>query len=136
MSVDVPAGRVLVVDDDPLNRMLLTRSLEQQGHRVDSAVNGLEALEVLREKPFDVVLLDIVVRCIEMVPRTTSPSPSIRSSCAPGSTPRWPGSASTRWNASGCARSSPGLCPSTSSMMSSNERTRTFAWAALAASER
>src|SRR5213596_3254241 len=61
MSVDVPAGRVLVVDDDQLNRTLLTRSLEQQGHRVRSAVNGQEALEILRENPFDVVLLDIVM---------------------------------------------------------------------------
>src|SRR6266536_5904250 len=61
MSVDVPAGRVLVVDDDPLNRMLLTRSLEQKGHRVGSAANGQEALEILRENPFDVVLLDIVM---------------------------------------------------------------------------
>jgi DNA-binding response OmpR family regulator len=61
MSVDVPAGRVLVVDDDPLNRMLLTRSLEQAGHRVGSAASGQEALEILRERPFDVVLLDIVM---------------------------------------------------------------------------
>ena len=61
MSVDVPAGRVLVVDDDPLNRMLLTRSLEQEGHRVGSAASGQEALEILRGKPFDVVLLDIVM---------------------------------------------------------------------------
>src|SRR5262245_52894721 len=61
MSVDVPAGRVLVVDDDPLNRMLLTRGLEQEGHRVGSAANGQEALEILRENPFDVVLLDIVM---------------------------------------------------------------------------
>jgi adenylate cyclase len=61
MSVDVPAGRVLVVDDDPLNRMLLTRSLEHEGHRVGSAATGQEALEILRENPFDVVLLDIVM---------------------------------------------------------------------------
>jgi class 3 adenylate cyclase len=61
MSVDVPAGRVLVVDDDPLNRMLLTHSLEQEGHRVGSAASGQEALKILREKPFDVVLLDIVM---------------------------------------------------------------------------
>ena len=61
MSVDVPAGRVLVVDDDQLNRVLLTRSLERQGHRVGSAASGQEALEILREKPFDVVLLDIVM---------------------------------------------------------------------------
>jgi adenylate cyclase len=61
MSVDIPGGRVLVVDDAPLNRMLLTRSLEQEGHRVRSAANGQEALEILRDNPFDVVLLDIVM---------------------------------------------------------------------------
>ena len=48
MTVDVPAGRILVVDDDPLNRMLLTRSLEQEGHRVGAAASGREALEILR----------------------------------------------------------------------------------------
>ena len=61
MNVDVAPGRVLVVDDDPLNRMLLTRSLEQEGHRVSAAASGQEALDILREKPFDVVLLDIVM---------------------------------------------------------------------------
>ena len=47
-ELDVPAGRVLVVDDDPLNRMLLTRSLEQEGRRVGSAASGQEALKILR----------------------------------------------------------------------------------------
>jgi adenylate cyclase len=56
-----PVGRVLVVDDDRLNRMLLTRSLEREGHRVRCAEDGLGALEVLRHDPYDVVLLDIVM---------------------------------------------------------------------------
>jgi CheY-like chemotaxis protein len=56
-----PAGRVLVVDDDRVNRMLLTGSLERQGHRVRCAEDGLGALEVLRRDPCDVVLLDIVI---------------------------------------------------------------------------
>jgi two-component system, cell cycle response regulator len=51
----------LVVDDDPINRMLLSRSLEQQGHRVMMAENGLEALAALRAQPFDVVLLDVLM---------------------------------------------------------------------------
>ena len=54
-------GRVLVVDDDRLNRQLLTRSLEQAGHVVHTADNGREALDLLRDDPPDVVLLDIVM---------------------------------------------------------------------------
>jgi adenylate cyclase len=61
MTGEHPAGRVLVVDDDRVNRMLLTRSLEREGHRVCCAEDGLGALEVLRRDPCDVVLLDIVM---------------------------------------------------------------------------
>lgn len=57
---DVPAA-ILVVDDDPLNRMLLTRELERQGHRVVAAENGLKALEALNAEPFDIVLLDVLM---------------------------------------------------------------------------
>ncbi len=61
MTEERSTGHVLVVDDDRVNRMLLTRSLEREGHRVRCAENGLEALELLREEPCDVVLLDIVM---------------------------------------------------------------------------
>jgi adenylate cyclase len=52
-------GRLLVVDDNKVNRLLLGRSLEQQGHSVEMAENGRLALEMLHNKPFDLVLLDI-----------------------------------------------------------------------------
>jgi adenylate cyclase len=52
-------GRLLVVDDNKVNRLLLGRSLEQQGHTVEMAENGRQALEMLHAKPFDLVLLDI-----------------------------------------------------------------------------
>jgi adenylate cyclase len=52
-------GRLLVVDDNKVNRILLARSLEQQGHVVDVAENGKSGLEKLRSQPFDLVLLDI-----------------------------------------------------------------------------
>ena len=51
--------RLLVVDDNKVNRLLLTRSLEQQGHSVASAENGRIALETLRREAFDLVLLDM-----------------------------------------------------------------------------
>jgi adenylate cyclase len=53
------AGRLLIVDDNKVNRLLLGRGLEQQGHSVDFAVNGAEALDKLTREPFDLVLLDI-----------------------------------------------------------------------------
>ena len=52
-------ARLLVVDDNKVNRLLLTRSLELQGHSVAAAVNGRVALEMLRNEPFDLALLDI-----------------------------------------------------------------------------
>jgi len=55
------AGTVLVAEDDPVNRMLLTRSLERDDHIVMTAQNGREALELLAGAPADLVLLDIVM---------------------------------------------------------------------------
>ena len=52
-------GRVLVVDDNPGNRDMLSRRLERHGLRVDTATNGVEALEILKSKPVDLVLLDL-----------------------------------------------------------------------------
>ena len=52
-------ARLLVADDNKVNRLLLTRSLELQGHRVACAENGRVALEMLRREPFDLLLLDM-----------------------------------------------------------------------------
>jgi adenylate cyclase len=52
-------ARLLVVDDNKVNRLLLARTLELQGHDVALAENGRVALEKLRGAPFDLLLLDI-----------------------------------------------------------------------------
>ena len=56
---DLRPGDLLVVDDNRVNRLLLGRALEQLGHTVRFAENGREALEALRQRRVDLVLLDI-----------------------------------------------------------------------------
>jgi adenylate cyclase len=52
-------ARLLVADDNKVNRLLLKRSLELQGHRVECAENGRVALQMLRGQTFDLLLLDM-----------------------------------------------------------------------------
>jgi len=52
-------ARLLVADDNKVNRLLLGRTLQLQGHQVQSADNGRKALEMLRAEPFDLLLLDL-----------------------------------------------------------------------------
>jgi adenylate cyclase len=54
-------GRVLVVDDNEINRDMLRRRLEREGHTVRCAQNGRQALEMLRAEECDLVLLDILM---------------------------------------------------------------------------
>jgi class 3 adenylate cyclase len=59
MTSQQEPGHLLVVDDNKVNRILLARGLESQGHKVETAENGKQALEKLSSHPFDLVLLDI-----------------------------------------------------------------------------
>jgi adenylate cyclase len=54
-------ARLLVADDNKVNRLLLQRSLQLQGHQVSLAENGRVALEMLAREPFDLLLLDIAM---------------------------------------------------------------------------
>jgi CheY-like chemotaxis protein/class 3 adenylate cyclase/predicted metal-dependent HD superfamily phosphohydrolase len=57
-------GHVLVVDDNLVNLRLLARAVEEQGHRVTTAENGRQALDLLSaddHDSFDLVLLDILM---------------------------------------------------------------------------
>src|SRR5215510_6174099 len=51
-------GQILIVDDDATFRMTTAKLLEADGHRVDTAANGPEATERLKEKTYDVLLVD------------------------------------------------------------------------------
>jgi len=52
-------ARILVVDDNKVNRLLLSRNIELMGHKVTLAENGRVALQLLKREPFDLMLLDI-----------------------------------------------------------------------------
>jgi DNA-binding response OmpR family regulator len=54
-------GLVLVVDDQEVNRALLERRLQRQGHRVVLADGGAQGLALARSLPVDVILLDILM---------------------------------------------------------------------------
>ena len=55
------AGTLLVVDDDEANRDLLARRLSRKGHTVVPADGGRTALGLIAERPFDLVLLDVMM---------------------------------------------------------------------------
>src|SRR4051794_27111224 len=58
-------GRILVVDDDAQNRMLLSDSLGAHHYEIVEAENGREALEKARARPPDVVLLDLMMPAMD-----------------------------------------------------------------------
>ncbi len=51
--------RILVVEDNDINRMLLEKMLQRQGHSVDSAIGGAEGVQAVAENRYDMVLMDI-----------------------------------------------------------------------------
>jgi CheY-like chemotaxis protein len=70
---DTPSLTILVVEDDPASRELASRLLTLNGHSVVTATNGVEALSLVEQRPFDVIIMDIqmpgmdgleVTRCI------------------------------------------------------------------------
>jgi two-component system response regulator MprA len=61
------ASRILVVEDDTRLASTLERVLSAEGHHVDLAGDGLEALRRAREQPFDLVVLDIMLPSLDGV---------------------------------------------------------------------
>ena len=50
--------RILVVDDERVNQQIAVAMLSKLGHRAEVARNGLEALEALRSRDYEVILMD------------------------------------------------------------------------------
>ena len=60
-TVAAGSARVLVVDDEPVNRQVLSNYLALEGFELTLAASGDEALRLLEEESFDLVLLDIMM---------------------------------------------------------------------------
>jgi len=59
-TADEPRSlRVLLAEDNDINALLATTLLKRQGHRVDHAKNGLEAVEAAIQVAYDVILMDV-----------------------------------------------------------------------------
>jgi serine phosphatase RsbU (regulator of sigma subunit) len=59
--MSAPPPTLLVVDDNELNREILTRRLQRKGYTVFAACDGQEALTLLGERRYDLLLLDILM---------------------------------------------------------------------------
>ena len=74
------ASRILIVEDDPRLAATLQRVLGAEGHDVEAAGDGNEALRRARERPFDLVVLDIMLPGLDGISvckrlRATGPIP-------------------------------------------------------------
>ncbi len=87
-------SRILVVEDDPRLAATLDRVLTAEGHDIEVAPDGNEALRRARERPFDLVVLDIMLPgldgisvCRKLRSTTTWSSRSRTRSCWRASAP-------------------------------------------------
>ncbi|TVM19524.1 hypothetical protein DPQ33_03970 [Oceanidesulfovibrio indonesiensis] len=79
--------RILLVEDDPTNRVVLKKLLQSLGHEVDAVANGLQALQAAQDTRFEVVLMDVQMPVMdgvqatrglrEMVPSSTATLPGV-----------------------------------------------------------
>ncbi len=58
MSAATPGGRILLVEDSPVNRRLAVAMLEASGYAIEIAEDGATAIEAARARDFDLVLMD------------------------------------------------------------------------------
>lgn len=63
--MDPRPGRLLVVDDNEMNRDILSRRLARRGHVVDTAEDGQAALDMVGKQKYDLMLLDIMMPGID-----------------------------------------------------------------------
>ena len=58
---EIDIGHILIVDDIQINRELVSRHLKDDGHIITEAIDGEEAIELMRSHNFDLILLDVIM---------------------------------------------------------------------------
>ena len=76
-------SRILVIDDEDAIRRVVRRLLELEGHAITEAASGSEALQVLGQQSFDVILTDVYmpnldgIELLRQIQKTGQPMPAI-----------------------------------------------------------
>jgi|SRR6185295_19991196 len=63
--------RILLVEDNPVNRRLAIFLLRSQGYQVREATSAIEAFEILKTEPFDLIVMDIQLPGMDGLEATT-----------------------------------------------------------------
>ncbi len=61
MSCNVDASYILIAEDDSSNRKVTQLMLRKLGYEADAVTNGLEVLQALEDRPYDLILMDILM---------------------------------------------------------------------------
>jgi signal transduction histidine kinase/CheY-like chemotaxis protein len=69
-AIDNMNKKILIVDDNKINRVVTKRILQTKGYQCDAAEDGFEALELLKSKEFDLILMDINMPKIDGIETT------------------------------------------------------------------
>ena len=67
LAFTAPEARILIVDDNEINRMVVQEMLEMLQVQIDMAENGAEAVEKVRKTQYDVVLMDHIMPVMDGV---------------------------------------------------------------------
>jgi len=64
-------GRILLVEDNSINRKVVVNLLKKYGHRVDAVENGRQALDILTRERFNLILMDVQMPVMDGIETTT-----------------------------------------------------------------